>query len=69
MTTDDQNVLEAPFQPYPMTTVAISAVSPEGYPITVTLNDPAPGEVGDRIQQLKKQGYKPPANPTRPAGG
>lgn len=59
---DEQAVVVA----FPATVVAIQAVSPEGYPITLTLNDPAQGAMKSWIALLQKQGFTAPAagNPT-----
>lgn len=51
-------------QPYPMTTVTIAAVSPEGFPIAIALNDPAPGAMTNWIKLLSSKGFTPAANPT-----
>lgn len=67
--TDDDGALsfaETPIQPYPLTVVSISALSPEGYPITITLNDPAQGAMTNWIRLLASKGFTPPAaNPTK----
>lgn len=55
---------------FPATVVAIHAVSPEGYPITLTLNDPAQGAMKSWIALLQKQGFtSPAANPTSAGAG
>lgn len=60
---------EPPIQPYPMTVVTIGAVSPEGYPITITLNDPAQGAMTNWIKLLASKGFTPPSSNPTPAAG
>lgn len=59
----EEQTLEA-MPSFPATVVAISAISPEGYPITLTLNDPAQGAMKSWIALLQKQGFTAP-NPTK----
>jgi hypothetical protein len=59
---------DAPIPSYPMTTITIAAVSPEGYPITIALNDPAQGAMTNWIKLLASKSFTPPAaNPTQAA--
>lgn len=57
----------APLPHFPVSILTIHASSPDGYPITVTLNDPAKGALGKWIGLLKEQGFTPPAQ-VKPAG-
>jgi len=48
---------------FPGSSVMIHAISPEGYPITITLNDPAQGAMTNWIKMLQGKGFTPPTNP------
>lgn len=48
---------------FPASVIAIHAISAGGFPVTITLNDPASGALSKWLELLTARGFTPPAAP------
>lgn len=52
---------------FPASVITIQAVSANGFPVTITLNDPASGALSKWLDLLTSRGFAPPAAPAASA--